>query len=170
MDLAFKPPVVMIVILGAVVLAAVLALFLKRTETWKKVLTVVLTLGACGAAFLFVLGTRHLVVDEAGIHAGMNGRQSISWTSVSRAVLVENLASSPWAPVRKTTGTSFGKLKSGWFRLADGSTAFLMVETPGRALVVQGNGKTLVLAPAALDALASEVAKHVPVERGGGAS
>jgi len=170
MDIAFRAPVALIVILCAAAVAVVLAVTLKRMALWRKVLGCVVALAACGLVLFLVLGRMHLVVDDTGIHAGRNGSQTIAWAAVDKAVLVRDLATSTWAPVRKTTGTSLGSFKSGWFLLADGSVGFLMVDTAGRALVVKGSGKTLVLAPRELDALAAEVAKHVPVEKEGGAS
>jgi hypothetical protein len=170
MDIAFKPPVVILAALGVVVLAAVLAVLLKQMAAWRKVLTVVIAVGVCGVVFFLLGRTTHLVVDDAGIHADTYGRQSLSWSGVSRAILVENLASSPYALVMRTNGSSVGDFKTGWFRLADGSTAFVTAEIPGRALVILGDGKTFVFAPRELDAFTAEVAKHVPVQRGGGAS
>jgi hypothetical protein len=168
MDIAFKPPVPMLVILGVIVVVAVLAALLKKMETWKKVLTIVLAVGVCGAVFFFLFRTTHLVVDDAGIHTDTYGRQSILWSSVSKTILVENLSATPYAPVLRTNGVSVGDFKSGWFRLADGSTAFVTAEIAGRALVIQGDGKTFVFAPRELDAFAAEVAKHAQVAREGG--
>jgi len=170
MEIAFKPPVLMPLIFGAVVLVAALAVLLKKMSMVRKVLGLGITVVVCGLLTFFLYRTTHLVADDAGLRMDTYGRQQLAWTEVTSARLVENLAASPWAPKVRTGGTSIGDFQSGWFKLANGLTGFLVVEQRGEALVIEGAGKVFVLAPKGIEELAAVVARHVTVTREGGAS
>jgi hypothetical protein len=171
MDFAFKPPSLMLVVFIVVAIVAVAALLLKKMPRWRKIagLSVVVVVFAVLTFFLY--RTTHLVVDAQGINADTYGRQTIEWAGVQEAFVVQDLGSSPYAPVMKTNGSSFGSVRKGWFKLTNGTTAFVTVEIPDRALVIRTAGTVYLFAPREFDEFRAEVAKHVTVSGGpGGAS
>ncbi len=171
MDIAFKPPVLMFFVLGALLLVVVLAALLKKMEPWKKGLTAAAGVVLCVAIGIFTLRTTHLVVDDAGIRATTYGTHTIAWADVRKAVVVNDLPASPWALVARTGGTALGDFKAGWFRLQNGTKAFVTTEIKDRALVIETSAATWVLAPRDFDAFVAQVSRHATVtETTGGQS
>ncbi len=173
MSFAFNPPVIAYVILGAIVVVVVVAVLLKKKlEAWKKLLSIGAVAVVCVVFAVLVLRTSHVVVDGQGISSDGYGKHSISWTDVSRAVAVSDLASSPYAIGMRMGGISgLGDYKTGWFRLANGARALVTTTLTDRALVIEAGGGTYVFGPQDFDAFVAEVAKHVNVTREqGGAS
>jgi hypothetical protein len=165
MDIAFKPPVMLLVVFLAIITVAVLAVLLKKMPRWRKIAGLAISVAVCVTLLLVLYRTKHLVADDQGIHTDTYGRQSIAWTAVTSARLVPDLASSPWALQARVGGTAIGEFRSGWFRLANGTTAFVTVEASGRAVVIEGDGKTFIFAPRELDAFAAAIEKHVALTR-----
>ena len=171
MDFAFKPPSLMLVVFIVVAVVAVAAILLKKMPRWRKIAGLSVVVLVFGALTLFLYRTTHLVVDAQGINANTYGRQTIAWASVQKAFVVQDLRSSPYAPVMKTNGSSFGSVRKGWFKLTNGTTAFVTVETSDRVLVIQTAGTTYLFAPQDFEGFRNEVARYVTVSDGaGGAS
>jgi hypothetical protein len=165
MTIVFHPPVLLPLILGGAMLVVIVAALLKRDPLWKKLLAIGLGLAVCGGVLLWMYRDTHLVVGDAGIRADTYGAVSIPWGEVKSAVVVSDLAGSPYAPKMRTNGSSIGDSRSGWFRLADGSSAFLTTERSDKALVITTAGTTYIFAPRDLDAFVEAVAVHVTVSR-----
>jgi hypothetical protein len=167
-DFAFKPPALMLVVFIAVVVVAVAALLLKKMPRWRKIAGISIVVVGCGALTFFLYRTTHLVVDDQGIHADTYGRQAIAWSGVQKAFVVQDLGSSQYAPVMKTNGTSLGTVRRGWFKLANGTTAFVTVEIRDRGLVIETAGTTYVFAPREFDLFREEVGRHITVDTAAG--
>ncbi len=170
MSFTLTPSVLGYVVLGVVVVAAVLAIVLKKMEAWKKIMTAGIVVVLCGAVTFFLLRPAHLVVDGQGISSDAYGKHSIAWTDVSRAVVVSDLASSPYAIGMRMGGISgLGDYKAGWFKLANGTKALVTTALRDRALVIVTGDGTYVFGPGEFDAFVAQVAKHVNVttEQGG---
>ena len=171
MDIAFEPPVVMLLVIVGILVVAVIAVLLKRMQPWKRILTIGLAVVVCGALTFFLYRTSHLIVDDQGIRTDTYGSQSIAWTEVRAVTVVADLKSSPYALTMRTNGAAVGDYHAGWFRMANGQTAFVTTELPDRAIVIEGDGRTFVFGPKEFDAFVAAVAKHVSVhQQGGGAS
>ena len=170
MDFAFKPLVLMLVVFIVVAVVAVAALLLKKMPQGRKIAGISVVVVVFGALTFFLYRTTHLVVDDQGIRADTYGRQTIAWTSVQKAFVVQDLGSSPYAPVMRTNGSSFGVTRKGWYKLKNGTTAFLTTEIADRALVIEAGGTTYVFAPREFDSFKDEVGRHVSVQAAGGAS
>ncbi len=168
MDIVFKPPIFLPLVLGGLVVVAALASLLKKGSPARKIAGLVVPVVVAGVVLFFLYRTTHLVADAAGIHTDTYGKQQIAWSQVSSARVVDNLATSPYALGARVGGTAIRDYRAGWFTLANGASAFVVVEQPGKALVVEGNGKTFILAPKGLDDFITAVAQHVPVEQTGG--
>jgi hypothetical protein len=171
MDFVFKPPVLMLVAFIVVAIVAVAALLLKKMPRWRKIAGISFVVVVFGAITFFLYRTTHLVVDDQGIRADTYGRQTIAWTSVQKAFVVQDLGASPFAPVMKTNGSSFGAIRKGWFKLTNGTTAFVTIEIADRALVIETAGTTYLFGPREFDSFKDEVGRHVTVQAAaGGAS
>jgi hypothetical protein len=169
MDIAFKPPVFLPLVLGGIVLVAVLASLLKKSSPARRITGIIVPVVVAAGLMIFLYRTTHLVADDTGIHTDTYGKQAVAWSQVTAARVVPDLAGSPYALTMRVGGTAIKENKSGWFKMASGATAFAVVEQSGKALVVEGDGKTFVLAPKAFDEFVAAVAKHVTVEQAGGA-
>jgi hypothetical protein len=164
-DIVFKAPTYLLLLFGGVVLVAVVSALLKKWEPWKKIVTVVVAVVVCGVLLFVFYRDKHLVVDDQGIHADVYGNMSIPWSAVQKAVEINGLAASPHAVKIRTNGVSAGNYRVGWFKLADGSTAFVTLEVADRALLIESNGTTYLFGPQQMDAFVSEVGKHVTVQK-----
>jgi hypothetical protein len=51
---------------------------------------------------------------------------------------VENLEDTEWRPISRSSGTSLGNLRTGWFRLQNGRKAFLVLQGE-RALFIEAD-------------------------------
>jgi len=91
---------------------------------------------AFGALTFFLYRTTHLVIDDQVSSADTYGRHTVAWTAVQKAFVVQDLASSPYNPVMKTNGSSFGPSRR-LVQALQRSTAFVTAERADRALVIQ---------------------------------
>jgi hypothetical protein len=166
MDIVFKAPTLLLYVCIGVFVVALLSVLLKKGETWKRILTMGIVVVVCGAILLFFYRDKHLVVDEAGMHGNPYGQVSLEWGAVTKAVLVEDLGSSPYALRMRTNGVAVGSYRMGWFSLANGQKGFVFAEIPARALVLETSGLTYVLAPKQLDEMVAIAETHVTVTKG----
>jgi hypothetical protein len=165
MDVLIRPPSFLLLILAGVVGIALFSLLRRQVTAVRRAVSIAIVIVVCGAVLLVAYRPRHLVVDDQGVRIGTTANQSVAWSEVSAARLVSDLGSSPWAPATRTAGTSIGAFRSGWFRLNNGASAYILMEAGNAAVIVEGAGKTFVYAPKNLAAFADEVAKHVSLQR-----
>jgi hypothetical protein len=165
MDFVIMPSSFPLLIVAGVVGVALFSLLRKQVTPVRRIVSIAIVIVACGAILLVTYRPRHLVVDGQGIRFGTAANQSVEWSRISSARLVADLDSSPWALASRTAGTAIGEYRSGWFRLKNGASAYVVVEANGAAVIVEGDGKTFVYAPKDVAAFADEVAKHVALLR-----
>jgi hypothetical protein len=146
MDIVFRPPVYVLIVFAAVFVVVLLAALLKKMDIWKKILTIVLGAAVCGALIFFFYRPRHFIVDAQGIQADTYGKVSIPWGCIEKAIVVNDLASSPYALRLRTNGVAIGSFRSGWFQTAGGQSAFVTTETAGPTLVIEAEGKLYIFA------------------------
>jgi hypothetical protein len=165
MDFVIRPPSFMLLMLAGVVGIALFSLLRRQVTVVRRVVSIAVVIVVCGVILLVTYRPRHLVVDGQGVRIGTAANQSVDWTAITSARLVTDLDSSPWALVARTGGTSMGDYRSGWFKLRNGASAYVLMEAGGAAVIVEGDGKTFVYAPKDLAVFADEVAKHVALQR-----
>jgi hypothetical protein len=170
MDIVLKASPYILALIGGVGIVAIIATLLKRWEPRRKILTAALVVVVCGGVLLFMSRDKHIVVDDQGIHTNAYGRVSLTWSNVEKAMVVDSRAGSPYAPRMRTNGVSAGSYHVGWFKLADGTTAFAAIEIPDKALLIQANGTDYLFGPPEWDAFLAEVAKHVSIQKGEGSA
>jgi hypothetical protein len=167
MDFVFAPTSTIFYVLAPIVavalLAALLAMRLGRWPAWKAFLIPVPILVVCAFIAHLARQPHHLIVDEIGLRADDHGGVAVPWAAVRRARVVVDVWSSPDRPARRTGGTADGPYRSGWWTLADGRGAYLMMERSDRALVLEDDATTYLLAPRDLDRLVAEVGRHVAI-------
>jgi hypothetical protein len=165
MDFVIRPPSFMLLILAGVVGIALFSLLRRQVTMVRRIVSIAIVVVVCGVILLVAYRPRHLLVDGQGLRIGTAANQSLDWSAVTGAHLVPDLGSSPWALVARTGGTSMGEYQSGWFKLRNGASAYVLMEAGSAAVVVEGDGKTFVYAPKDFAAFADEVAKHVALQR-----
>lgn len=76
-----------------------------------------------------------------------------------QSIYIADLASDELIrPKIRTSGTGFGKYKTGWFKLADGRDALLMISEE-RVLILQTDGLLLMVSPGGIDKLSEDLVK-----------
>jgi hypothetical protein len=90
-----------------------------------------------GSLICFALGIFFLTIKSSGsikvtedsltLKAILSKTQVIETDKIQRA-WVENLKDSEWRPISRSSGTSLGNLRTGWFRLQNGREAFLILQ------------------------------------------
>jgi hypothetical protein len=165
MTVVFKAPLLLLVIIIAAFVVAVLATLLKKSAPWRKILSLGLAIVICGGLLIWQYHDTHLVVDGLGIHADTYGKVNISWSDVEKTAVIQDLASSPYEPKLKTNGIGMGSYRAGWFKLANGSSAFVTLEIPNEALLIEAGTTSYLFGPKEFDAFVNAVASHVTVEK-----
>jgi len=160
MSFSLNPPgIILIIGLGALLLLLVSALRGKGNRTTRYVR---LGIGAVaiGGLLIFAYRPSYIRVDSSGISSNSGGSISIPWNKVSEAAYLPSLADSPYRPTSKVAGVALGAYRIGTFRTAGKGDARVLSQTTGGALIVQADGKTYEFAPAELQKMVAEVAKH----------
>lgn len=90
-----------------------------------------------GSLICFALGIFFLTIKSSGsikvtedsltLKAILSKTQVIETDKIQRA-WVENLQDTEWRPISRSSGTTLGNLRTGWFRLQNGRKAFLLLQ------------------------------------------
>ena len=108
---------------------------------------------AVGAVICFALGIYFLNMKSSGsikitedsltLKAILSKTQVIEIDEIQRA-WVENLEDTEWRPISRSSGTTLGNLRTGWFRLQNGRKAFLILQGE-RALFIEAQNDRVFL-------------------------
>ena len=79
-----------------------------------------------------------------------------------RRIWIEDLDNSAWRPVRKTSGSNFGKVRSGWFRLKNGRKAFLVLYGMKAICIEMDGGQLFLLGMKDFDRFEEAVRLNIP--------
>lgn len=79
-----------------------------------------------------------------------------------RRIWVEDLQNSEWRPVRKTSGTNIGRIRSGWFKLKNGRKAFLVLYGKKAVCIEMEGGAIFLLGTEDFDRFVDVVRMHIP--------
>ena len=80
-------------------------------------------------------GSIKVTEDSLILKAILSKTQVIETAKIKRA-WVEDLKNTEWRPISRSSGTSFGNLRTGWFRLQNGLKAFCILQGE-RALFIE---------------------------------
>ena len=80
-------------------------------------------------------GSIKIAEDSLILKAILSKTQVIETAKIKRA-WVEDLKNTEWRPISRSSGTSFGNLRTGWFRLQNGLKAFCILQGE-RALFIE---------------------------------
>jgi hypothetical protein len=75
---------------------------------------------------------------------------------------IEDLENSEWRPMRKTSGTSAGKFRSGWFKLKNGRKAFLILYGMKAICIEMEGGELYLIGIKDFDRLADALRATIP--------
>lgn len=106
-----------------------------------------------GSLICFALGIFFLTLKSSGsikvtennltLKAILSKAQVIEADEIQRA-WVDDLKDTEWRPISRSSGTSLGNLRTGWFRLQNGRKAFLVLQGE-RALFIEANNDRVFL-------------------------
>ena len=106
-----------------------------------------------GAVICFSLGIFFLTLKSSGsikvtedsltLKALLSKTQIIESDKIQRA-WVDNLKETEWRPISRSSGTSLGNLRTGWYRLKNGRRAFVILEGE-RALFIEADNDRVFL-------------------------
>jgi hypothetical protein len=150
-----------VILFGALLAASAATLLRKKGTGRQKALQIAIAAIVVGVVLFFVYRPKHVTVDSDAISSNAYGSISIPWNSVTKAFVVDSLDSSAYKPVRRVGGAAIGDYKAGWFTLTDGKKVWVVIETPGKTLIVEANGMLYLFSPKELDRFIQEVERHV---------
>jgi hypothetical protein len=88
-------------------------------------------------------GSIKVTDDSLALKAILSKTQVIRSEEIQRA-WVDNLKDNEWRPISRSSGTSLGNLRTGWYRLQNGRKAFLVLQGE-RALFIEADNDRVFL-------------------------
>lgn len=88
-------------------------------------------------------GSIRVTEDSVTIKALLSKTQIIEADKIQKA-WVEDLQDTEWRPISRSSGTTIGNLRTGWYRLQNGRRAFLVLQGE-RGLFIEGDKDRLYL-------------------------
>ena len=165
MEIVIEAPKFLLWVVLGIDLVAVSSILLKKGRLARRVAAMAVVAVVSVLLLVFLYRPGRLSVTPEGLVDATYGRSiSTPWTEVRRAAVVRNLAGSEYRPTVKMNGNGLPNLKTGWYRLAGGRTARVLVQSSADALVVETDRTLYVLAPDRLADLVAVVRGHVAVE------
>jgi hypothetical protein len=104
-------------------------------------------------------GSITVTEDSLKLKALLSKTQIIKTEDIKRA-WVEDFEDSQWRPISRSSGTSLGNLRTGWFRLQNGSRAFCIVEGEKGLFVETHNGRIYLIGLEDFDPFIRQVKSH----------
>jgi hypothetical protein len=107
-----------------------------------------------GALICFALGFYFLTMKSSGsirvtedsltLKAILSKTQVVQTNDIQRA-WVDDLEDTEWRPISRSSGTSLGDLRTGWFRLQNGRRAFLVLQGNRALFIEAANDRVFLL-------------------------
>jgi hypothetical protein len=107
-----------------------------------------------GSLICFALGIFFLTMKSSGsikvtedsltLKAILSKTQVIETDKIQRA-WVDDLQDTEWRPISRSSGTSLGNLRTGWFRLQNGRKAFLVLQGDQALFIEADKGRVFLL-------------------------
>ena len=103
----------------------------------------------CIGLGLFILtsksaGSIKVTEDRLILKALLSKTQVIEINEIKRA-WVEDFKDTEWRPISRSSGTSLGNLRTGWFRLQNGLKAFCIVQGERALFIMMENGDVYLI-------------------------
>ena len=156
-EIVFRPPLVILLFAGGLVLVAVVSMFVKRGEPWRKITALVIVVVAAVLFVVLVYRRTTLTVDETGLRTDGMNPIDLSWEDVQHAYFETNLPFSEYRPTVRTRGIAIGTYRTGRFLLSNGDSARVLLEQSDQAIVLITGDLTYLFGPADIDRLAHAV-------------
>ena len=101
---------------------------------------------ALGIFFLNIKSSGSIKVteDSLTLKAILSKTQVIEIDKIQRA-WVDDLQDTEWRPIRRSSGTSLGNLRTGWFRLHNGRKAFLVLQGEKAIFIQADKGRVFLI-------------------------
>jgi len=150
---------------GIVVFVAVIFVFsLFKTKGWQKTLSLIIT-GSLFVFFIFIFlifpFTNAVKCDGESVvlNALPFGRKTIAIDSAEIVGIIDLTEERDFEPTVRTNGASAGLYKVGWFRLRNGSKAFIMTARP-EVFVMKSEETYYLISPDELQEFASVISSN----------
>ena len=109
---------------------------------------------AIGALICFALGFYFLTMKSSGsikvtedsltLKVILSKTQIVQSNDIQRA-WVDDLEDNEWRPISRSSGTSLGNLRTGWFRLHNGRRAFLVLQGERALFIEAANDRVFLI-------------------------
>jgi hypothetical protein len=128
----------------AIGLLAIRGIFRGSRSKFNYILGAIICFGL-GFYFLTMKSSGSIRVTDQSItmKAILSKTQVLRTEEIQRA-WVEDLQDTEWRPISRSSGTSLGNIRTGWFRLQNGRRAFLVLQGE-RALFIEGDNDRVYL-------------------------
>jgi hypothetical protein len=103
-------------------------------------------------------GSIKVTEDSLTLKALLSKTQVIETKDIKRA-WVEDFENTDWRPISRSSGTSLGNLRTGWFRLQNGLKAFCIVQGERALFIETHKGKVYLIGLEDFDPFIKQV-KH----------
>lgn len=165
MEIVIEAPKFLLWVVLGIDVVAVSSILLKKGQLAKRLaaLAIVAVVSVFLLVFLYRPG-RLSVTPDSLVDATYGRVISTPWSEVKRAAVVRDFAKTGYRPAFKTNGNGLPNLKTGWYRLADGRTARVLIQSSVDALVLETERTLFLLAPDRLPDLVAAVRGHVSVD------
>jgi hypothetical protein len=122
-----------------------------------------------GLLFLNVRNTGEIVIDEGSIYLKVPFQRDkvIRTGDIASVIEVDFAADRAYRPARKVSGGNFRDVRTGWFKLASGTKAFLCIRGTRGLYIETSLGFPALVGTADFEAFEAAFAEHVYAPRRG---
>jgi hypothetical protein len=164
MQIAIETPIILLWIILGADLVAIASILLKKGKLLVRLIAVAAVAVLSAVLLLLVYRPHSLSLTAAGIVDGTYGRRiTTPWSEVREARLVRDFAAGEYRPTLKVNGNGLARLKTGWFKLANGRTARVLIQSSADALLLETEHALYLLAPDRLAELVAAVREQTNV-------
>ena len=110
-EFTIVPPRVFLLFLGAVLLISVFSLFLKKSNSIRKITALVIVVVLLGVVDFFFYRPAIVSVDDRGISVKRFRGYNLSWSEVQTAKRIADLSASLSRPKARLVGASLARTK-----------------------------------------------------------
>jgi len=166
MEIIIPAPQFLLWIILGIFVITVPAVLLKKGK-WQVKIGVVLFLVIIGGILLFFFYRKtKLAVTDEGIYSNNYGEFLIKWEMIDESFIIDDLKNSDYNPVLKINGYSLGNVGLGWFKLENGESARVVLQTRTKCLVVRSGSKIYLFGPENFDSFIYAVDMYIDVLAG----
>jgi hypothetical protein len=135
-EFTIAPPRVFLLFLGAVLLISVFSLFLKKSNSIRKITALVIVVVLLGVVDFFFYRPAIVSVDDRGISVKRFRGYNLSWSDVQNGKTNCGSLSVPKPAQGAACWSQPGTYKVGEFRIENGSSARVVMEQDVEAMLI----------------------------------